>query len=124
LTPPRELDQTLDGSVLARFRELDPAFTQRLIDQFLSEAESRVHTLRDAAEGHDSPALSAVAHALKGSAMTMGVRRLAALCVQIEEQVAANPSVVVTPALLTDIDQELVRVRHALATEPPGGQAR
>jgi HPt (histidine-containing phosphotransfer) domain-containing protein len=68
--------------------------------------------------------LSTVAHALKGSAMTMGVRRLAALCAQIEEQVAANPSVVVTPALMTTIDQELVRVRHALTTDRRGGEAR
>ena len=123
-TTPPDGEETLDGSVLEQFRELDPAFAQRLIDQFLLEAESRVHTLRGAAERHDPSALSTVAHALKGSAMTMGVRRLAALCGQIEAQVAANPSVVMTPALMTTIDQELVRVRLALATDRRGGEAR
>jgi DNA-binding NarL/FixJ family response regulator/HPt (histidine-containing phosphotransfer) domain-containing protein len=123
-TPPPDVEETLDGSVLARFRDIDQAFTRRLIDQFLKEAESCVATLRGAAERHDPSALSMAAHALKGSAMTMGVRRLAALCVQVEERVAASPSVVMTPALMTAIDQELVRVRHALAADRPGDEPR
>ena len=109
---------TLDLSVIDRFRDAGaPDFTRRLIDQFLDEAGVRVRALKDAAGRADAGALKASAHSLKGSSMVMGASRLATLCAQVEDQAAATPERPITPALLADIDQELVRVQHALTAQ-------
>ena len=110
---------TLDLTVIDGFRDAGaPDFTRRLIDQFIREASAIVRALQDAAVRADAQALNAGAHSLKGSSMIMGAARLAALCAQIEEQVAAaHGGEVVTPALMAEIDQELVRVQHALEVQ-------
>jgi DNA-binding response OmpR family regulator len=112
---------TLDLAMIDGFNEVgDPDFTRHLIDQFLAEASERVRTLQEAAGRADAPALNAVAHSLKGSSMIMGAVRLAALCAQVEQQVAAAAGGAVTPALMVEIDQEFVRVQHALAAQREG----
>ena len=109
---------TLDLSVIEGFRSAGvPEFTRRLIDQFIIEAGTRVETLRDAAGRTDAPALKAIAHSLKGTSMIMGATRLANLCGRIEADLAGSTPGVVPPALMTEIDQELVRVQHALAEQ-------
>ena len=112
---------TLDLAVIDGFREAGaPDFTRRLIDQFIDEACACVRTLKEAAGRADGPALKASAHSLKGSSMIMGAARLAGLCAQVEDQVAATPGGEVTAALMTEIDLELVRVQHALAVQKEG----
>ena len=112
---------TLDLSVIDRFRDAGaPDFTRRLIDQFIREACTRVGTLKEAAGRADAHALNATAHSLKGSSMIMGAARLAALCAQVEDQVAMTPGGEVTAALMMEIDQELVRVQGALAAQKDG----
>jgi CheY-like chemotaxis protein len=109
---------TLDVAVIDGFRDAGaPDFMRRLIDQFIHEASARVRALQEAAVRADAPALNAGAHSLKGSSMIMGASRLAALCAQIEEQVAVAPGGVVTPALMAEIDLEFVRVQHALVAQ-------
>ena len=109
---------TLDLTVIDGFRDAGaPDFMRRLIDQFILESGARVRALQEAALRADAPALTAGAHSLKGSSMIMGASRLAALCAQVEEQVAVAPGGTVTLALMTEIDQELVRVQHALVAQ-------
>jgi CheY-like chemotaxis protein len=109
---------TLDLAVIDGFRDAGaPDFMRRLIDQFIREACAVVRTLQDAAVRADAQALNAGAHSLKGSSMIMGASRLAALCAQVEDQVAVAPGAEVTPALMMEIDQELVRVQHALVAQ-------
>jgi DNA-binding NarL/FixJ family response regulator len=119
-TPPQDTHETLDRSVMAAFRQADtgggPDFTLTLIDQFVQEAAAQVETLGDAARRSDAPALKAIAHSLKGSSMTMGARRLAALCGQLEDE-GVRRSEGVAATLLVEIDREFVRVRDALTTE-------
>ena len=112
---------TLDLAVIDVFHEAGaPDFTRRLIDQFINEACARVGTLKEAAGRADAQALNTIAHSLKGSSMIMGASRLAALCAQVEDQVATAPGGEVTPALMAEIDQELVRVQHALTAQKEG----
>jgi PleD family two-component response regulator len=112
---------TLDLAVLDGFREAGaPNFVRLLIDQFVHEASARVRTLREAAGRADADALNAIAHSLKGSSMTMGATRLAVLCAEIEHHVTATPAVEVSPALLAEIDRELVLVQRALADQREG----
>jgi CheY-like chemotaxis protein/HPt (histidine-containing phosphotransfer) domain-containing protein len=108
---------TLDPTVIDRFREAGPDFLGRLIDQFLQEAHTGVRTLSETAGRADAPAISTVAHSLKGSAMMMGASRLGALCARVEDQAALAPAGDVQPALVAEIEQEFVRVQHVLSAE-------
>lgn len=122
-SPGGAASDTLDLTVIDAFREAgSPDFTRRLIDQFIEEAAARVRTLQEAAGRADAHALNAIAHSLKGSSMIMGATRLAALCAQVENHVAVASKGEVTPALMAEIDQELVRVQHALAAQKEIGQ--
>jgi DNA-binding response OmpR family regulator len=118
--PGQAADVTLDRRVIAQFREIDtpgaPDFSLMLIDEFIKEAASQLELLRDARQRQDMRALKATAHSLKGSSMTMGARRLATLCTQMETHADRHPGAV-TSALMTDLDQEFVKVREALEAE-------
>ena len=108
---------TLDLGMIAAFQEAGaPDFTRRLIDQFLVEAAMRVRTLVEAAGRVDAAALKAVAHSLKGSALIIGAAKLAALCAQVEAQLA-SPAAALTTGLTREIEHELVNVQHALAAQ-------
>jgi HPt (histidine-containing phosphotransfer) domain-containing protein len=120
--------ETLDRSVIASFREADPdgaaGIVTMLIDQFLSEARSQTERLREAGRQGQAATLTAAAHNLKGSALTMGARRLGSLCSAIEAGAAgrgcADHAGVPMADLLTQVEQELVQVREALLTEREG----
>lgn len=108
---------TLDLVVMEGFREAAPDFTRRLIDQFLHHACANVLTLKEAAGRADALALNEIAHSLKGSSSIMGASRLAALFGQVED---LSPGGEVGPALMAEIDQELVLVQHAFAARREG----
>ncbi len=112
---------TLNLSVIDGFREAGaPDFTRRLISQFITEAGTQVRALQEAARRADAPKLKAIAHGLKGSSMIMGASRLAALCGEVEDQIVAVAVCEVPPALMEEIDRELVEVQRALAAQREG----
>ena len=121
---PDDPDETLDRRVIEGFREAGtdgvPEFMVALIDQFIEEAASQVEGLRGARERSDGGALKAAAHSLKGSSLTMGATRLAALCKQMEYQADRQPGGAATSALMAQLDREFVKVRHALEAERQG----
>jgi DNA-binding response OmpR family regulator len=121
-------DETLDRRIIDEFRQGStdgaPAFMLALIDQFLQEAAAQVGDLRDAGQRLGAGTLKATAHSLKGSSMTMGARKLAALCVQVEAQADRDPGTAVAAALMTQIEQEFVKVRSALEAERQGASQR
>jgi CheY-like chemotaxis protein/HPt (histidine-containing phosphotransfer) domain-containing protein len=114
--------ETLDRSVMARFRASSPtsgaAFAAMLIDGFVDEASSLVQTLGRAQLQSDWRVLKSAAHSLKGSSMTIGATRLAALCTEAEDQHADGT---INVALMTAIVQEFHEVRAALAVERQEG---
>jgi HPt (histidine-containing phosphotransfer) domain-containing protein len=120
--------ETLDRSVIASFREGDPdgaaGIVAILIDQFLIEATTQTERLREAGRHQQAATLTAAAHSLKGSALTMGARRLGSLCGAIEAGAAGRPcsayAGVPIADLLTQVEQELADVRQALLTEREG----
>ena len=57
----------------------------KLIGLFLRETPARLADIRTALESGDAPALERAAHALKGSAGTLGAYALSELCAQLEE---------------------------------------
>jgi CheY-like chemotaxis protein len=107
--------KTLDPVAIDRFHEADaPDFTRRLIDQFIREASECVQTLKDAAGRGDTGVLNATAHRLKGVSLIMGAASLAGLCTRVENEAAAPGSGAMS-ALMIEADDELARVRLALA---------
>jgi DNA-binding response OmpR family regulator len=118
--PAHTAEVTLGLGVLDELKEGGdtlPAFALLLIDQYVEEAATQVEMLKDAQLRHDAGALKATAHILKGSSATMGAKRLAALCADMERRSASGPDDVITRDMMTDVDLEFVRVRAALAVE-------
>ncbi len=122
--PGEAADETLDRRVIAQFREVDtpgtPDFSLMLIDEFIKETASQLERLGDARQRQDVRALKAIAHSLKGSSMTMGARRLATLCTQVETHADRHPGGAVMSALMTELGQEFVKVLEALEAERKG----
>jgi HPt (histidine-containing phosphotransfer) domain-containing protein len=120
--------ETLDRRVMAAFREGDAdggaGIVAMLIDQFLIEAASQSDRLREAGRQGDASTLTAAAHNLKGSALTMGASRLGSWCSAIEAGAAGRPcsdhAGVPMADLLTGLEQEMVHVREALLAEREG----
>jgi HPt (histidine-containing phosphotransfer) domain-containing protein len=123
--------ETLDRGVIASFREGDPdgaaGIVAMLIDQFLIEATAQTDRLREAGRQNQAATLTAAAHNLKGSALTMGARRLGSLCSAIEAGAAGRPCAahagVPMADLLTEVEQEMVHVRQALLAEREGASS-
>ena len=117
----QDVNETLDGRVIAELRRSirpdDADFTLMLIDEFIREAASLLERLRDARRRQDLQAVKAALHSLRGSSMTMGARRLATLCAQMEDHADRHPSGVVMSALTAELDREFSKVRAALANE-------
>jgi CheY-like chemotaxis protein/HPt (histidine-containing phosphotransfer) domain-containing protein len=113
-------EEVIDARVLAGLREVDPAsaaaFVESVMDLFLVEAESHLATLRRAAASGDGASLRAAAHTLKGSAMTIGARRVASACAEMELVTEAVDASNIA-ARMTAIDLELRRVRDAFRRE-------
>jgi HPt (histidine-containing phosphotransfer) domain-containing protein len=79
---------TVDSRVLEQLHSAlghDTAVLQQIIDNYLGVIDTRVATLRDAA---DEPAkLARAAHALASPSATLGVRSIAEPCLAIERAV-------------------------------------
>lgn len=121
-------EMTLDTQVIAEFgRGLGgavPEFVAALIGEFIEEAAVQVERMREAGQRLDAPAMKASAHGLRGSSMMLGARRLALLCEQLEREAGQPGSFAKPEALLSDLDQEFVKVRYALRAELQGAGER
>jgi CheY-like chemotaxis protein len=115
------LDQVIDPVVIAGLCQLrtpgKPDPLVELIDLFFQEAPAYLQALESAVAQNDHTSLArtfSAAVRLKGSAMNLGARNLAALCDEIE-QTARNWSLADdVPPLIEQTRQELARVREAL----------
>lgn len=83
-------EPTLDPAVLDQIAELDepgqPSLVVELIDVYLADEPRRVEAIETAARGSDPAALSRAAHALKGAALSLGVKACAAICAELEKR--------------------------------------
>jgi len=106
-------DKNVDRDALNALREVMEDGYPELLDTFLTDSESRLVELRDAA---DPKALSEVAHSFKGSASNMGAVRLAELCRQLESG-AKDKSPTEIVKLVAEISVEFAEVRPVYENE-------
>jgi len=115
------LEEVIDPVIIAGLRQLrtpgKPDALAELIDLFLQEAPGRLEAIEKAIARNDVNSLAVTinsAAALKGSAVNLGARNLAALCDEIEQ--TAKTGLLSDAAPLVDkASQELARVQDALA---------
>ena len=90
---------------------LDPTVSrsQGVVRVFLRHVPDQLTSIALALEAGNPEALRAAAHKLKGSCLSVGVPRMAALCARLEEE---SPSE--GPALKEQLDREFSRVRERL----------
>ncbi|HLR05294.1 MAG TPA: Hpt domain-containing protein [Pyrinomonadaceae bacterium] len=111
--------QALDPVVLA---SLDEAWDEgeadlvvELIDLYLGDAPQWVEAIRTAAAENDATVLKRVAHTLKGSSGSLGIRQVAEVCGMLE--LNCSESAARVNELLQLLVQEFNTARAALAAE-------
>jgi signal transduction histidine kinase/CheY-like chemotaxis protein/HPt (histidine-containing phosphotransfer) domain-containing protein len=118
--PPVVLAPAVDLSALARLISRDgtlkPSLAVELIDIFLHDAAKHQAALRAAWPAREAAALRRVSHSLKSSSASLGARRLAELCNNFNQHIAANDFAAAEP-LLGQLEAELARVCDALRDE-------
>ena len=103
----------LDPGPLAQLRSVglaggQPALAETLVASFLEGLEARVAVLSAVEEPRE---FKRVAHALKGSCLTLGARRLAALAHELEEAGAAGDT---RPHALARLSEEAAALEAML----------
>jgi len=107
----------------SNFDEENSALFNELLALFISELDPRLDAIRDAIERADQKAISAAAHALKGSSALVGARTMAELCLQIE--IASRSGAMAKARMvLTGLVNEAERVRQALRAVLNSAQRR
>jgi two-component system sensor histidine kinase/response regulator len=111
----------IDSTVFDVFREPGAGrgandFVAQLITQYLAEATNRLASLKDALERRDTAAFQRATHSLKGTSVTVGANGIVAICKTLE-QLVRNTTLDGTPALVAELEDEFIRVRHALEIE-------
>ena len=124
VAPPKSSGETLDRNTVATLRQVSTAdssdFFGSLVDQFLTEAATRLDMLKRSAFARDVPGLKTTAHSLKGSSNTMGATRLAVLCAELESHLKSHPDGADVLPLVAELGEELDRVRNAFSVERQG----
>ncbi|MEO7908977.1 MAG: response regulator [Roseiflexaceae bacterium] len=114
------VDAPLDSTVLANLRKLKSASGETILPQLLATFSAatppRLAALRAAIAAEDVHAVSHGAHTLKGSSATMGARRMAQLCADLE-MLGQTSDLSHATSILADIEAEFARVRTALEQE-------
>jgi HPt (histidine-containing phosphotransfer) domain-containing protein len=78
----------LDQGVLAELRAAtgdDEAFIRELVETYVSEGETNMAALQDAAAARDCVAIIRPAHTMKSTSASLGAMRLSMICRSIEE---------------------------------------
>jgi two-component system sensor histidine kinase/response regulator len=114
------VEDVMDANVLARFRRLErdgrSGSVRELIELFISDASPLLDGLRAAAAEDNTPVLQEAAHGLKGCCAVLGIRRMAALCEELEEQGSGMTTLQVI-AIVSQLEREFERIQHALEGE-------
>ena len=114
-----EVTESIDLTVLEGFRDLQqqgaPDLIEELIVLYLSDTRLRLVELSAAMDRQDTHALQRATHSIKGSSSNVGVMRMAALCVELEEKLEAR-SIGELDASQDQLEEEFERVVATFAS--------
>lgn len=115
---PVETSSVIDDSILESYRSLQdegqPDVVTEFIDGFLEDLPVRADRLRQAVDSKNPTELKSAAHALKGSAGSVGAVVVAGLCAQIEA-IGRSGSAAGTEEILVQLEPEIARATSELA---------
>jgi HPt (histidine-containing phosphotransfer) domain-containing protein len=80
----------LDTEVIVSLLELSdddgPGILAELVEMYLTDTPPKLDALHEALTRGDSDAVAQLAHTVKGSSGSLGAKRMAVLCAELEEQ--------------------------------------
>ena len=118
--PPQVVGAPVDLEILAAYDALqiegEPDLVVELIDLYRLEAPRRVNKMRSALNQRDWLAAKRHAHGLRGCSAALGALSIVLICEMIEDLQSGEVQGSLA-ALLTCLEQELVRVMQSLDAE-------
>jgi HPt (histidine-containing phosphotransfer) domain-containing protein len=117
--PPVASDRVIDADVIETLKTLkseqrtDPV--GEMVSLFVRQAPACLQEIELSLTRYEARSVEKAAHSLKGSASTMGARRLAELCATLEEE-ARKGSLQVTAHLLNQARVEYLKAKEELLT--------
>ena len=119
VTPP-DIDMPIDPAVLDKLRRLQGGtedITVKLGELFARDTGRRLVELRSAVNRADAPGVARLAHAIKGSAASLGAQIVVRICTDIEARAEAV-DLGAAPAWLDELEREFARACDALSARP------
>jgi PAS domain S-box-containing protein len=111
----RPLDPKILNDLKLLDRDGDGSFLREVISAYIEDTERRLGELRTGVAVGDHAAVVRNAHTLKGSSRNIGAERMGKLCESLEPWTGDDPDA--AAATLSQMDEEFVRVKAALAEE-------
>src|SRR5262249_9300746 len=112
----------MDEAVLAELRHLQqhgrPNLILDMLKTFRGDAPQYLAAMRTATDAGDASQLRTSAHNLKGAAASLGARRLAALCLELERKGQTGSVTDVVP-LLAEVERHVDQACAKLEAETP-----
>lgn len=106
------------AGIVERLRDLgvldDPIFLREMLDAFVTDSESLLRNLREAASRGDATTCERAAHRLRGASLNLGAASLARSAERIEEQSRAS-DLSDAPLWIEELGRELASVCASLA---------
>jgi HPt (histidine-containing phosphotransfer) domain-containing protein len=113
--------ETFDRALLAEFIDEeadDPyGFAISVLGSFLDESSTQMTALRAATDAGDTARVASAAHRLRGGAATLGARRIAQLCAELEAHIRTGPDMAAVASMVLDIEAEWQLVDAACTAE-------
>ena len=107
------IDRTVFENIRLMQRKDKPDLLSRMIFLYLDDSAKHVENMRSALSVLDENQLKRAAHTLKSSSATIGARRLAELCKELE-QMDLGSSTETTENVLLEMEEEYKAVREVL----------
>ena len=110
--------EVLDPQMVEQLRQLEGTgdLLHELFDTYLTDAGARITAIRTAVDAGDARGLGRAAHALKGSSISVGAGRVAAISERLEEG-AGDAHANGTAHLIEQLDEEYTRIQNAMKVE-------
>ncbi len=105
---------SIDREAIAQIRRVDPDRFVHLVEVLSTDADAKLAALRLASGAGDGPEVSYLARSLRGSIASIGARRLAELCTELEACVGDWET---ARWVVEGIEEELRATKAALAAE-------